>query len=64
VVLFPLFPLKIREQRSSILGFLVSRVRGALGGISSIPHILASFSEQNLGYGVSMRCSYYPQCLV
>jgi hypothetical protein len=47
-----------------ILGFLLSRVRGILGGIYSIPLILASFGGLNLGYGVPMRCSYYPQSLV
>jgi hypothetical protein len=57
------FPFQIREQRGSILGFLVSRIRGVLGGISSIPLDLASFGWQNLGYGVPMRCSYYPQSL-
>jgi hypothetical protein len=45
-------------------GFLGSWVRGVLGGISSIPLILASFGRPNLGYGVPMRCSYYPQRLV
>jgi hypothetical protein len=45
-------------------GFLSSRVRGVLGGISLIPLILASFGGPNLGYGVPMRCSYYPQSLV
>jgi hypothetical protein len=44
-------------------GFLGSRVRGILGGISSIPLDLARFGGQNLGYGVPMRCSYYPQSL-
>jgi hypothetical protein len=44
-------------------GFRCSRVRGVLGGISSIPLDLASFGGQNLGYGVPMRCSYYPQIL-
>jgi hypothetical protein len=38
-------------------------VRGILGGISSIPLDLASFGGPNLGYGVSMRCFYYPQSL-
>jgi hypothetical protein len=42
------------------LGF---RVRGVLGGISSIPLDLASFGGQKLGYGLLMRCSYYPQSL-
>jgi hypothetical protein len=43
--------------------FRCSRVRGVLGGISSIPFDLASFGGQNLGYGLPMRCSYYPQSL-
>jgi hypothetical protein len=34
-----------------------------LGEISSIPLDLASFGGPNLGYGVPMRCSYYPQSL-
>jgi hypothetical protein len=45
-------------------GFRCSRVRGVLGGISSIPPDLASFGGQNHGYGLLMRCSYYPQSLV
>jgi hypothetical protein len=45
-------------------GFLLSRVRGVLGGISSIPLVLASFGGPNIGYEVPMRCSYYPQSLV
>jgi hypothetical protein len=44
-------------------GFRCSRVRGVLGEISSIPLDLANFGGQNLGYGVPMRCSYYPQSL-
>jgi hypothetical protein len=44
-------------------GFWCSRVRGVLGGISSIPFDLASSGGQNLGYGLPMRCSYYPQSL-
>jgi hypothetical protein len=32
--------------------FLLSRVRGVLGGICSIRLILESFSGPNLGYGV------------
>jgi hypothetical protein len=44
-------------------GFWCSRVRGVLGGISSIPLDLASFGGQNLFYGLPMRCSYYPQSL-
>jgi hypothetical protein len=45
-------------------GFRCSRVRGVLGGISSIPLDLASFGGQNRGYGLLMRCSYHPQSLV
>jgi hypothetical protein len=45
-------------------GFRCSRVRGVLGGISLISLDLASFGGQNLGYGLLMRCSYYPQSLV
>jgi hypothetical protein len=45
-------------------GFWFSRVRGVLGGISSIPLDLASFGGQNHDYGLLMRCSYYPQSLV
>jgi hypothetical protein len=57
------FPSQIRKQRGSIWGFRCSRVRGVLGGISSIPLNLASIGGQKLGYGVPMRCSYYPQSL-
>jgi hypothetical protein len=46
------------------LGFLLSRVRGVFGEISSISLDLAGFGGPNLGYGVPMRCSYYPQNLV
>jgi hypothetical protein len=45
------------------LGFLGSRVKGILGGISSIPLDLANIGGPNLGYGVPLRCSYYPQRL-
>jgi hypothetical protein len=58
------FPSRIREQRGSNLGFVLSRVRGVLDGISSIPLVLASFGGPNLGYGVPMRRSYYPKSLV
>jgi hypothetical protein len=44
-------------------GFHGSTVRGVLGGISSIPLDLASFGGPHIGYGVAMRCSYYPQSL-
>jgi hypothetical protein len=57
------FPSQILELRGSILGFRCSRVRGVLGGISSIPLDLTSFGRYKLGYGLLMRCSYYPQSL-
>jgi hypothetical protein len=44
-------------------GFPSSRVRGVLGGISSIPPFWTSFGGIKLGYGLLMRCSY-PQSLV
>jgi hypothetical protein len=44
-------------------GFLGSRVTWVLGGISSIPLVLASFGGPNLCYGAPMRCSYYLQSL-
>jgi hypothetical protein len=44
-------------------GFRCPRVRGVLGGISPISLNLASFGGQKLGYGLPMRCSYYPQSL-
>jgi hypothetical protein len=44
--------------------FLSSRVRGVLGEISSIPPFCTSFGGIKLGYGLLMRCSYYPQILV
>jgi hypothetical protein len=57
---FLLFPSQIRELR----GFQCSRVRGVPCGISSIPIDLTSFGGIRLGYGLLMRCSYYPQSLV
>jgi hypothetical protein len=45
-------------------GFSSSRVRGVLGGVSSIPPFWTSFGGIKLGYGLLMRCSYYPQSLV
>jgi hypothetical protein len=45
-------------------GFSCSRVRGAFGGISSIPLVWTSFGGIKLGYGLLVRCSYYPQSLV
>jgi hypothetical protein len=45
-------------------GFPSSRVRGVLGGISSIPPFWTRFGGIKLGYGLLMWCSYYPQSLV
>jgi hypothetical protein len=45
-------------------GFPGSRVRGVLGEISSIPPFWTSFGGIKLGYGLLMRCSFYPQSLV
>jgi hypothetical protein len=45
-------------------GFPCSRVRGVLGGVSSIPPFWTSFGGIKLGYGLLMRCSQYPQSLV
>jgi hypothetical protein len=44
--------------------FLLSRGRGVLVEISSIPLDLSSFGGPDVAYGVPMRCSYYPQSLV
>jgi hypothetical protein len=56
-------PPKSVSKGSRFWGFLSSRVRGILDRISLIPLNLASFGGPNLGYGVPMRCSYYPQSL-
>jgi hypothetical protein len=56
-------PTKSVSKWAWFWGFLCSRVRDILGGISSIPLDLASFGGPHLGYGVPMRCSYYPQSL-
>jgi hypothetical protein len=56
-------PPKSVSKGARFWGFWCSRVRGVLGGISSIPLDLASFGGQNLGYRLPMRCSYYPQSL-
>jgi hypothetical protein len=61
---FPLdSPPKSVSKGARFWGFRCSRVRGVLGRISLIPLDWASFGGQNLVYGVSMRCSYYPQSL-
>jgi hypothetical protein len=57
-------PPKSVSKGARFWGFLLSRVRDVLGGISSIPLDLASFGRPNLGYGVPMRCSYFDQSLV
>jgi hypothetical protein len=57
-------PPKSMSKGARFWGFRCSRVRGALGGISSINLDLASFGGHKLGYGVSVRCSYYSQSLV
>jgi hypothetical protein len=57
-------PPKSASKGARFWGFRCSRVGGVLGGISSISLDLAIFGGQNLGYGVPMRCSYYPQSLV
>jgi hypothetical protein len=54
-------PPKSVRRGARFWGFQCSRVRGVLGGISSIPLDFASFGGQYLGYGLPMRCSYYPQ---
>jgi hypothetical protein len=59
MVLFPLIP--FTNLWVSGLNF---GVRGVLGGVSLIPLDLAGFGGPNRGYGMPMRYSYYPQCLV
>jgi hypothetical protein len=64
VVLLPLIPLPNLWVKGLDFGvFRCSRVRGVIGGISLIPLDLASFGGLKLGYGLLMRCSYYPQSL-
>jgi hypothetical protein len=57
-------PPKSVSEGARFWGFRCFRVRGVRGGISSIPLDLASFSGQNRGYGLLVRCSYHPQSLV
>jgi hypothetical protein len=57
-------PPKSVSKGAQFWGFPCSRVRGAFGGISSIPLVWTSFGEIKLGYGLLMRCSYCPQSLV
>jgi hypothetical protein len=57
-------PHKSVSKGARFWSFPCSRVRGAFGGISSIPPFWTSFGGIILGYGLLMRCSYYPQSLV
>jgi hypothetical protein len=57
-------PPKSVSKGARFWGILSSRVRGVHGGISSIPPFWTSFGGIKLGYGLLMRCSYYPQSLV
>jgi hypothetical protein len=57
-------PPKSVSQGARFWGFRCSRVRGVLGGISSIPLVWTSLGGIKLVYGLLMRCSYYPQSLV
>jgi hypothetical protein len=57
-------PPKSVNKGARFWGFPSSRVRGVLGGISSIPLVWTSFGGIKLGYGILMRCSYCPQSLV
>jgi hypothetical protein len=63
VVLWAVIPLP-NPKGARFWGFPSSRVRGVLGGISSIPPFWTSFGWIKLGYGLLMRCSYYLQSLV
>jgi hypothetical protein len=47
------------SKGARFLGFILSRVRGILGGISSIPLVLASFGGPNIGYGVPIGVSTF-----
>jgi hypothetical protein len=57
-------PPKFVSKGARFWVFPSSRVRGVLGGISSILPFLTSFGGIKHGYGLLMRCSYYPQSLV
>jgi hypothetical protein len=57
-------PPKSVSKGARFWGFPSSRVCGVFGGISSIPPFWTSFGGIKLGYGLLMRCSYYPQSLV
>jgi hypothetical protein len=53
-------PPKSVSKGARFWGFPRSRVRGVLGRISSIPPFWTTFGGIKLGYGLLMRCSYYP----
>jgi hypothetical protein len=50
-------PPKSVSKGARFWGFSSSRVRGAFGGISSIPPFWTSFGGIKHGYGLLMRCS-------
>jgi hypothetical protein len=57
-------PPKSVSKGARFCGFLSSRVRGVLGGISLIPPFWTSCGGIKLAYGLLMMCSYNPQSLV
>jgi hypothetical protein len=57
-------PPKSVSKGARFWGLPSSRVRGVLGGIYSIPPFWTSFGGIKHGYGLLMRCSFYPQSLV
>jgi hypothetical protein len=57
-------PPKSVSKGARFLSFSSSRLRGVLGGISSIPLVSTSVGGIKLGYGLLIRCSYCPQSLV
>jgi hypothetical protein len=57
-------PPKSVSKGARFWGFPSSRVRGVLGGISSISPFWTNFGGIKLCYGLLMRCSYYSQSLV
>jgi hypothetical protein len=56
-------PPKSVSKGARFWGFPSSRVRGVLGGISSIPPFWTCFGGIKLGYGLLMRCSIIPKVL-
>jgi hypothetical protein len=53
-------PPKAMSEGARFWGFLRSRVRGVLGEISLIPPFWTSYGGIKLGYGLLMRCSFFP----